>query len=60
MGLKSWFLSDLGLGKRDTCFKMSKVRLFKMILKHVQIEYKKNDKGGHRNLLDHFEADFLL
>ena len=28
--------------------------------RNVQIEYKKIDKGGHRNLSDHFEADFLL
>ena len=30
------------------------------ILKNVRIQYMKNDKGGHRNLSDHFEADFLL
>ena len=29
-------------------------------LKNVQIEYKKNDKGRHRYLSDHFEVDFLL
>ena len=33
---------------------------FLKIWKNVQIKYKKNDKGGHRNLSDHFEADFLL
>ena len=32
----------LGLGERETCFKMSKVRLFKDLEKKVQIEYKKN------------------
>ena len=29
-------------------------------MKNVQIEYKKYDKGGHRNLSDHFESEFLL
>ena len=28
--------------------------------KNVQIKYKKNEKGGHRNLSDPFEAGFLL
>ena len=27
-------------------------------MKNVQIEYKKNDKGGHRKS-DHFESDFF-
>ena len=40
-----------------------KCRMFdylKFSKKNVQIEYKKYDKGGDRNLSDHFEADFLM
>ena len=53
-------LSDFNLviGKRNTCVETTNVWRFKH-LKNVQIELKKTDKGGHRNLLDHFEADFL-
>ena len=43
------FLFILGLGKHDSCFKMSKGGLLKD-LKNDQIEYKTNDKGGYRNL----------
>ena len=39
---------------------MSEVRLSKDLKKKCSIEYKKNDKGEHRNLSDHFEADFPL
>ena len=38
--MKLCFLVILGLGKRDTCFKMSKARLFKD-LKNVRIDYNK-------------------
>ena len=38
--MKLCFLVILSLGKRDTCFKMSKARLFKD-LKNVSIDYNK-------------------
>ena len=44
----------LGLGERDTCFKMSKVRLFKD-LKNVQIKYKKNAFS-----INHFGQNFIF
>ena len=39
---------------------MSKIRLFKDLKKNVQIDYKKNDKGGHINRSYQFENDYLL
>ena len=38
---------------------MSNVRPF-TDLKNVQIEYKKIDKGGYKNVSEHLEADSLL
>ena len=51
-GLEVIILSDFSLGKRDTCFKMSKVRLFKD-LKNVLTECKKNDYS-----MNHFGENF--
>ena len=39
----------LAIGKRNMCVEMRKYQKFKD-LKNVQIQCKKNDKGGHRNL----------